>query len=207
MAMKLFDWVNSYNSRKILAIAFETDQKITCVPVNLQAEEHKTPEYLAKNPNGKVPLLVDDNFNLWESNAIACYVASKDPSHKLLPTNPQQRAAVDQWLFWQTAHLAPSLGKIGYERIWKKRLGLGEADESAVQAAMTEVNRFLGVLDSRLQTHQWVAGDLSVADFCLAASFITRADLKLDMTPWVNIKNWLAKVESRPSWQQAQSNW
>lgn len=207
MSMTLYDWANSYNSRKILAIAFETDQKINCVPVNMQTGEHKTPEHLAKNPNGKVPLLVDDHFNLWESNAIACYVASKDPARRLLPTNPQQRAVVDQWLFWQTAHLSPSLGKIGYERIWKKRFGLGEADEGAIQAAMPEINRFLGVLDNWLATHEWVAGDLSVADFCLAAAFISRVDLKLDMSSWGHINNWLNKVESRSSWQQAPKCW
>ena len=200
MSMKLYDWPNSYNTRKILAIAFETDQKIECVPVNMQNGEHKTPEFLAKNPNGKVPVLVDGSFNLWESNAIACYIAAKDPSHRLLPTDPQQRANVDKWLFWQTAHLSTSIGKIAYERLWKQRMNLGAPDEAAVEAAMPEVNRYMGVLDGWLATHQWLAGDLSVADFAVATALVNRDTIKFDVSGWKNVTAWLARVETRPSW-------
>jgi glutathione S-transferase len=207
MTMELYDWANSYNSRKILAVAFETDQSVKCHAINMQTGENKSPEYLAKNPNGKVPLLADGNFNLWESNAIACYIASKDPTRRLLPSDPQQRAHVDQWLFWQTAHLSPAIGKIGFERIWKKRLGQGDADESIIQAAMPEVNRFVGVLDQWLATHEFVAGNLSVADFCLAAAFSMRNEIQLEMNKWPNVTAWLARIESRPSWQSAPKSW
>lgn len=207
MALKLYDWTNSYNSRKILAVAFETDQRVECHPVNMQAGEHKRPEYIAKNPNGKVPLLSDGGFHLWESNAIACYLAAKDPSRRLLPTDPQQRAVIDQWMFWQTAHLSTSLGKIGYERIWKKRLGHGEPDESVVEAAMPEVNRFMGVLDQWLATHEWIAGNLSVADFCVATTFAMRNEMQFDLKTWPNVMAWVARIESRPSWQQALKSW
>jgi glutathione S-transferase len=207
MTLKLYDWVNSYNSRKIAAIAFETDQTLTCQAVNMQAGQHKTPEFLAMNPNGKVPVLTDGNFSLWESNAIACYIAAKDPSRRLLPTNPEQRARIDQWLFWQTAHLSPSLGKIAYERIWKPRLGQGVPDEAAIEAAWPDIKRFLGVLDTCLSKSEYLAGDLSVADFCLAVSFLPRQELRLEINQWPNISRWLNKIESRPSWQAADMAW
>lgn len=207
MTMTLYDWKNSYNSRKIVAIAFETDQAITCKTVDMKAGDHKTSDFLQMNPNGKVPVLVDGNFQLWESNAIACYVAAKDPSHRLLPTAPQQRATIDKWLFWQTAHLSPAIGKVSYERYWKKYMGLGECDESVVTAAMPDVNKFLGVLDSQLATHQWVAGDLSVADFVLASAVMFVDSIKLDISQWTNVKAWYARIEARPSWQNAPKSW
>jgi glutathione S-transferase len=207
MSMKLYDWTNSYNSRKIVSIAFETDQKISCVPVNMQAGDNKKPEFLAMNPNGKVPLLVDGDFQLWESNAIACYVAAKDPNHRLLPTSAKERANVDKWLFWQTAHLSPSLGKIGYERLWKKFFGLGECDEAAVAAAMPDVTRFMSVLDTSLATNEWLAGKLSVADFANATALVNRDEIKLDISEWKNVKAWLGRIESRPSWQNAPKSW
>lgn len=205
--MKLYDWPNSYNSKKILAVAFETDQKITCIPVNMAGGEHKSPEFLAKNPNGKVPVLVDGEFSLWESNAIACYVASKDPTRKLLPVDAKQRANVDKWLFWQTAHLSPSIGKIAYERYWKGKFGGGPSDEAAVAAAMPDVNRFMGVLNQHLEKSEWMTENLSVADFVLAAALSARNEIKFDIAEWKNVSKWLERVESRPSWQKAPQSW
>lgn len=199
--MKLYDWPNSYNSRKIRAIAFECDLPIETVVMNMAAGDHKKADFLEKNPNGKVPLLEDGNFCLWESNAICCYIAGKDPARKLLPTEPQQRANVDKWMFWQSIHLAPSLGKIAFERIWKQRFNLGEPDESAVVAAMPDVERFMTVLDTSLATKQYLAGDLSVADFIVAATFISRQDLRLDITPYPHVVRWLDQIENRPSWK------
>jgi glutathione S-transferase len=204
MGMTLLDWKNSYNSRKIRAVAFECDLNIEPKEVNPMAGECKTPEHMAMNPNGKVPVLKDGNFSLWESNAIMCYVAAKDPNHRLLPVNPTERAKVDQWLFWQTAHLSPSLGKLAYEYVWKARLGQGGPDEAAITAAMPEIERYLKVLDTTLAKSKWVAGsDLTVADFACAAAFMTRDSIKLNLTPYSHVTTWLNAVESRPSWKNA----
>ena len=203
MTMKLHDWQNSYNSRKIRAVAFESDINIEPVANDIKVQA-KTPEFLAMNPNGKVPVLQDGAFTLWESNAILCYVASKDPARRLLPADPTQRAKIDQWLFWQTSALSPSIGKISYERIWKAKLGLGTSDEAAVQEAMPEVNRFLSVLDGQLSRSQWVAGnDLTVADFACFAAFTQRSDMHLELGAYPNISKWLEKIESRPSWKNS----
>lgn len=201
MAMKLHDWQNSYNSRKILATAFECDISIEPVAIDIK-NQSKTPEFLAMNPNGKVPVLTDGGFTLWESNAIMCYVAAKDPARRLLPTDLAQRARIDQWLFWQTAHLSPSIGKVSYERYWKTKMNLGTPDEAAVEAAMPEVTRYLTVLDTQLAKTQWVAGsDLSVADFACAVTFMMRSDIGLNLTAFPNVTKWLSNIEARPSWK------
>lgn len=204
MSMTLYDWKNSYNSRKIRAVAFECDLRIDPVAIDMQAGQNKTPEFLAMNPNGKVPVLKDGPVVLWESNAIMCYVAAQDPTHRLLPTDAQGRAKVDQWLFWQTAHLSPSIGKVSYEKIWKGRFGLGTPDATAIVAAMPEINRYVGVLESQLSKNPWVTGsDLSVVDFAGAASFSLRQEIELNLTAYPAVMAWLTKVEARPSWQNA----
>lgn len=203
MTMKLHDWKNSYNSRKIRAVAFESDINIEPVAIDIKTQS-KTPEFLSMNPNGKVPVLTDGAFTLWESNAILCYVASKDPARRLLPADPTQRAKIDQWLFWQTSHLSPSIGKIAYERFWKAKQGLGAPDEAAIQAAMPEVTRYLSVLDGQLSRTQWVAGnDLSIADFACCAAFMQRSDIKLELGAYPNVTRWLEAIESRASWKNA----
>ncbi|MCX6117826.1 MAG: glutathione S-transferase family protein [Proteobacteria bacterium] len=202
--MELFDWKNSYNSRKIRAVGFECDVNVKPVELDMTSGAHKAPDFLAMNPNGKVPLLKDGAFSLWESNAIMCYVASKSKGAKLLPTDAAERSKVDQWLFWQTSHLSPSLGKIGYEKIWKAKFGLGAEDPKAIEAAMPEVDRFLKVLDGELSKRDWVASNqLTVADFACAAAFISRKKMALDLTPYKSLTKWLDRVESRPSWKNA----
>lgn len=198
--MKLYDWKNSYNSRKIRSIAFESDIKLELVEMNLKAGDNKKPEYLAKNPNGKVPTLDDNGFYVWESDAICLYIAGLDPARRLLPTNPRQRAHIDQWIAWKASHLAPAIGKVGYERFWKAAFNLGACDESVVAAAMPEVIRFMNVLEGQLAKSAYVAGDLSVADFSLAAIFSNRNEIKLDLTPWPHVIAWLGRIEARPSW-------
>jgi glutathione S-transferase len=201
--MKLYDWPNSYNSKKIRAVAFETDTRLDLVPIDMSKGEHKTPQFLAKNPNGKVPLLEDGAFSIWESNAIICYLANLDPTHRLLPTDAKLRSNVDRWLFWQTAHLSPSIGKISYERLWKAKMGQGAADENIIAQAMPEVERFMGVLDSWLANREWVAENISVADFALGATLSIRNDIQLDVSKYRNVVSWLQRLENRPSWKAA----
>ena len=103
--MKLYDAQVNVNSRKIFAVARELDLPIELMRLDMMAGEHKRPEFLKLNPNGKVPTLVDGSFAVWESNAIMLYLVQKHGKSKLLPTELKARAEVDQWLFWQTAHL------------------------------------------------------------------------------------------------------
>ncbi len=202
--MKLYDVPTNSNSRKIRAIAFELDLRLTVVPVDMMAGQHKSPDFLLKNPNGKVPTLDDDGFYLWESNAIAIYLCSKQGRTDLVPTEPRARAEVDRWLFWQTAHLNTAVGKISWEKIYKAKLNLGLPDQAAIEAGVAEFNRFCAVLDGQLANNEFVTGKtMTVADFALTGSFGMRDTLNLDLSAFPNIKTWLSKIESRPSWIQA----
>ncbi len=203
--MKLYDWKDSYNSRKILAVAFETDQRLELCPMDLMGKkEHKTDEHMKRNPNGKVPVLEHNGQYLWESNAILLYVASLDPKSRLLPTQPMERAQVERWLLWQNAHLSLAIGKISYEKVWKAKFGGGPADPAAIEAAMPEVDRFLGVLNTALAGKNFVEGSLSVADFALATSIGLARELEISLTNFADINRWYHSIAERPSWKNAQ---
>jgi glutathione S-transferase len=205
--IQLYDNPSNANSRKIHAIARECDIKLEIKPVNLMQGDGQKPEFLAINPNGKIPAMVDGNFKLFESNAIMCYIAAKHSS-PLLPSDLQKRANVDQWLFWQTAHLGAAAGKIAWERVYKSLLNRGTPDETNIKESLTELNRYLAVLDAVLAKTSYVCGDqLTVADYAIAGTlakeYRERLQIDADVLAYPHIKNWLETIEARPAWQHA----
>ncbi len=201
--MKLYNANLSPNCLRVRAVALELGIDLEIIEVNVFQGGASTPEYKALNPNGKVPLLVDGEFVLWESRAICGYLASKRPEGGLQPSDPKGRAIVDQWSYWQAIHLGPPMQKVGFERVLKARFGMGEPDETVIAAAMKEVGQFLKVLDGALSGKEWVAGELSLADFALASTFMYResAQIALDDTP--SVAAWIERLESRDSWKGA----
>jgi glutathione S-transferase len=93
--------------------------------------------------------------------------------------------------------------RVSMERFIKARFGMGEPDERALESGLKESAQFLKVLDGNLTDKEWVAGDLSIADFAIASTFLYRnvADISLDAFP--NVAAWIARVDARPSWQKA----
>jgi glutathione S-transferase len=147
--MKIYDFPLSPNCRKVRAIVYELGLSAEFVPVNLfKGEQHK-PEILALNPNAKAPILVDGDFVLWESNAIASYLARDS---NLLPTTPRERADVARWADWQLAHFGPAVRKVAFERVVKPMTGKGQPDLAIVEEGTAEYEKLAGVLDASLGT-------------------------------------------------------
>lgn len=202
--MKLYDMPDNLGTRRIRALANELDVKLELVPTNLRDGDGQKPEYLKINPNGKIPSLTDGTFALFESNAIMCYLAaSSGKATPLLPSDPQGRAKVDQWLHWQSAHLGVAVGKVAMERVYRAVLNLGPVDQGRLEEGLKELDRFATVLDGVLAKQDYVCGTLTVADFSLAGTFSTRERLALDLSKYKNVSKWLERIESRPSWQHA----
>jgi glutathione S-transferase len=124
--MKLYNANLSPNALRVRAVAGELGITLDIVDVDLRKGENKTPEYLAMNPNGKVPVLVDGDLVLWESRAINRYMASLRPERGLYPDDAKRRALIDQWSYWQAIHLSPAIQRVVFERLLKSRFGLGE---------------------------------------------------------------------------------
>lgn len=201
--MKLYNANFSPNALRVRAVAFELGIDLDIIEVDIRAGDNLNDDFLVLNPNAKIPVLQDGDFVIWESRAINSYLASKKPDLGLYPDDPKARATVDQWLYWQTIHLGPAMQKLSFERFLKAKFGMGDADQAVIDAELKNVDQFLAVLETGLEGKDWIAGDLSVADFALASTFMYRAqsDISLDALP--NVKNWINRLEVRKSWQDA----
>jgi glutathione S-transferase len=149
MTIKLYDGRISWNGRKIRLLAKELGIPLERITLDFAAGDYRTPEFLAKNPNGKVPTIDDDGFVLWESHAILRYLADKHPERGLAGTDPKTRALVDQWLFWYTAHVGSALDMLLRERRIKAFLKQ-EAVPEVIAEAESQLGRFLPILDAQL---------------------------------------------------------
>jgi glutathione S-transferase len=201
--MKLYNANFSPNCLRVRAVIFELDADVEIVEVDVFGGGTKTAEYLTINPNGKVPAFVDGDLKLFESRAINAYLASLDPSRRLYPDNLKRRAIVDQWSYWQAIHLGPSSQKLSFEKVLKEQFGRGKPDENVVAAETKETMKLLGVLDQALAGHEWIAGDLSIADFALASTFTLRKEAGIELGEFTNVAPWIDRLELRDSWQKA----
>jgi glutathione S-transferase len=197
--MKLYQFPLSPNCQKVVAIAHEVGLKLDIVNVDLFKGQARSPELLAKNPNGRVPILEDGDFVLWESNAILGYVAAKADRSDLAPTAPREKANVDRWLAWSNAHYAPAIRKVAFERIVKKLGGLGAPDENVVKAGTEEFAAVAKVLDESLAGKEYVCGRITIADFAMATYAALCESCGLDLSPYPNARTWLGRMLSRES--------
>ena len=201
--MKLFNANFSPNCLRVRAVIFELGADVEIVDVNVFGGGTTTPEYLAINPNGKVPAFVDGDLKLFESRAINAYLASLDPRRRLYPEDLRKRAMVDQWSYWQAIQFGPSSQKLAFEKVFKEKFGRGKPDEQVVAAETKETTKLLGVFNTGLTGREWIAGDLSIADFALGSTLTQRKAAGIDLQPFANVGAWIARLESRESWQKA----
>ena len=157
---------------------------------------------LSRNPNGRVPVLEDGDFVLWESSAMLGYVASKANRNDLAPTAPRERADVDRWLAWSVAHFGPAVRKVAFERIVKKLAGLGAPDEAAVRTGTEEFAAVAAVLDRSLDGKRYLCGTLTVADFGIAPYAALCGSCGLDLAPYRDLQRWLGRMLERESMQR-----
>ena len=202
--MRLHVFPHSNNAIAVLATAYQCELAVELVFVDLLKGAQKTAAYTALNPNQRMPVLEDDDFVLWESNAIAQYLAAQCPASGLWPWEPRRQADVARWQFWQAAHWGPTCAVFTFERVVKRFAGLGPADETAVARAVPDFHFHARVLDAQLQGRRWVTGDvLTVADFALAAWLVYAEPAGFPLEDHAGIVAWYARVLSLPAWRKA----
>ena len=201
--MRLYNAGLSPNALRVRAVADELGIELELVEVNLRDAAAKRDMLQGLNPNLKVPVLIDGDFVLWESRAITAYLATLKPEAGLYPAEPRRRAIVDQWSYWHAVHLGPPMQRVNFERFMKGRFGMGAPDERAIEPQLKDLAQFLPVLDQGLAGKEWVAGELSLADFGLATTFPYRDVVGISLDRLPNVVRWIARLEARPSWQAA----
>ena len=200
--MKLFFHPLSGNSRRVLLVATHLEIPLERVLVDITKGEQKGAPHLNRNPNGRVPVLDDDGFVLWESRAIIQYLAEKTPGQTLLPTDARGRADVSRWLFWCAAHNGPTMTILVHENFVKPLMGrpvdpveLARGEELFAQCA--------SLLDTHLADKKWIAQDhLTLADYSLAASFALAGPAKFPIASYKHLLAWLGRVQELDAWKR-----
>lgn len=166
--------------------------------VDITAGEQKEPWFLALNPNGRIPAIVDrdENHMVFESGAIMIWLADK--AGALLPTERQTRSTTIQWLMFQMAGVGPMMGQANvFYRYFPQKI------PAAIKRYQDESRRLLEVLDGRLSESEWLAGDrytiADIANFCWAR---THAWSGVAIDGLEHLAAWLERIESRPAVQK-----
>jgi glutathione S-transferase len=183
---------NGYKARLLLAqlgVAYER------IEYDIDKRETRTPEFLAKNPNGRIPLLeLDDGTFLAESNAILWFLAEGTP---LLPADRRQRAEVLQWMFFEQYSHEPNIATV---RFWiTHRTPVTPLIELSTPAKRAAGEAALGVMDGHLASRTFLLGDrYSIADIALYAYTHVAHQGGFDLAPYVHVRAWLARVAAQP---------
>ena len=202
MPLRLYDGPHSPNCRKVRLLAAELGLPLERVILDPNSNECRSAEYLAKNPNGKVPTIDDDGFALWESSAILKYLAGKFPDRDLLSRDPRGLAELDQWLFWWTAHPEPALLSLHGERLVKPSRG-ERGNSASILEAEAALARQLPIFDRQLARGEYVLGKLSVVDFAAAPWLEFAPGLGVTLDPYAAIRRWLENLHAKPYWKDA----
>ena len=201
--MKLHVLPPSPRALKVIALKNYLGLECEMHIVDLGKGDQLTPDYIAMNPNKKMPVLEDSGFVLWESNAILFYLASKKPESGLWPSDVRAQADVLRWLAWESAHWdAESIGMVGYEKTSKRVLGLGPADRAFITRGEQNFDRFAAVLNQHLRGRTWLTeSGLTIADFSVGGMTSAAVRLELPMTKFPEISRWYDRLAALPAWQ------
>jgi glutathione S-transferase len=200
--MILYGFPGSPNTWKVRALADHIGADVEFRLVDLPRREQRSAEFLAINPTGRTPALVDGDFKLWESNAIMNYITDRTGSD-LFPANARTRADITRWQSWQLQHWAKACEPMLAERVVKALFGLGPPDQEILARAGDAFETEGGMLDRHLATRRFLVEDrLTVADFSVASYLFhaERAGMPLAALP--NVSRWFGAVSALPAWHR-----
>jgi GST-like protein len=197
----LYAW-GTPNGRKVSVALEEMALPYTVKPINIGKNEQFDPEFLRISPNNKIPAIVDPEgpngqpISVFESGAVLLYLGEK--SGKFLPANLRERVPVLEWLMWQMGGFGPMPGQVHHFAAlpseMDRRYGLKRFSD--------ETRRLYTVLNTRLASNEFVAGELSIADFAILGWAWRHERHKVDLADYPNVRRWYDTLFSRPGVQR-----
>ena len=186
------------NGHKASITLEELGLKYTVKAINLGELEQKKPEFLALNPNGRIPVIIDhdnNDFTVFESGAIMMYLAEK--AGTLLPKDSDQQSLVTQWLMFQMGGLGPMMGQANvFYRYAEEKI------DYAINRYQTEGRRLLEVLNTRLAKHEYLAGNYSIADIANFSWARTHEWSGISVEGLNHLQRWINMISERPAVQR-----
>ncbi|SMF07556.1 glutathione S-transferase family protein [Pseudogulbenkiania subflava] len=199
--LKIWGRLNSLNVKKVVWCAAELGLPFERIDAGGPFGGLDTPDFLARNPNGTIPLIDDDGFTLWESNAIVRYLAAKYGHGSLYPDDLQQRADADRWMDWQATVFNPALVPAIYNLL---RVAPEQRNQEAIDTARVKVDRLAGLLEQHLTGRTWLTGErFTMADIALGCSVHLWLNLPLERTPRSELERWYTALRARPASAEA----
>lgn len=196
--IELYYWTTP-NGHKITIFLEETGLPYVIKPVNIGAGEQFKPEFLAISPNNRIPAIVDlapadggAPISVFESGAILQYLAEK--TGRFLPSDVRGRVEVMQWLFWQMGGLGPMAGQNHHFRQYAP-----EKIPYAIDRYVKETERLYGVLDERLASRPFVAGEYSIADMACYPWIVPHENQGQNLAEFPNLARWFTSIRERPA--------
>ena len=196
----------SANGRKVLAASNHLGLAPEIRLVNVYRGEGRSPQYLAINPSGKIPTLVEGDFTLSESNAILQYLCEAHGEYRLWSREPKGRAAIARWLFWESAHWQPVLIAVLSSFVGHRLLPeVLPSPHEGVHWDDELLQPLLQMLESSLTVHPFLAGEtLTIADFSVAGmmTYFRVAKFPFHRTP--ALAAWYARIEALAAWRSTE---
>lgn len=186
------------NGRKVSIALEELGLAYEVRLVRLRKLEQKDPAFLAINPNGRIPALVDHDeggFAVFESGAILVYLAEK--TGQLMPADRLGRSRVLQWLMFQMSGVGPMQGQANvFFRYFPEKI------PAVIDRYQNETRRLYGVMDGQLAQHDYLAGDYSIADIAVYPWVAQHDWSGIELAPFANLSRWFERLSARPAVQR-----
>lgn len=195
--LQIWGRINSINVRKVAWAAQECGVPFDRTNAGMAFGIVKTPQYLALNPNAKVPTLQDGELVLWESNVIVRYLCAKYGNDALYPQDLAQRFDAERWMDWQQTTLNPASGPAFHQLI---RTPEAQRDPGLISKSVASMEPLLEQLNSHLARYAYFCGDhFSMADIPLGCEIHRWFGLPLERPALPHLERWYASVSSRPA--------
>lgn len=199
--LKVWGRKTSVNVQKVMWAVAELGVAHERIDAGGAFGRNDTPEFAVMNPNKLVPVLDDNGFTLWESNAIVRYAADRYGKASLSPADAQDRARGDQWMEWASTSL---YGDIISTVFWGLiRTPAADRNNDAIRASAKRAGERLAVLDAQLAGRTYILGDaLTIADIPVGSLMYRYFTLPIDRPKLPNIEAWYARLKERPAYRE-----
>ena len=195
--LKIWGRFSSVNVRKVLLAAQELGLAFERIDAGASFGVVQTPEYLARNPNGLVPVLEDDQVQLWESNVIVRYLCARHAPDTLYPLALPQRFAAERWMDWQQTTLNPACRPAFMQWI---RTPADRRDPQVIAQSVAAAEAQMALLDQHLSRQPFMAGDrLTMADVPIVCEVDRWIQLPRPRTARPHLDRWFEAIRARPS--------